>query len=237
MYFYSTSPTVSECTFSGNSAGTHGGGVYIGTASPSIVDCTFSGNSTGTGNGGAIYSYSSSASAEVTISDCAFSGNYAGGNGGAIQSHYLTSPTITNCTISGNAAGNHGNGISNSSSASPTITNTILWDDEAIYNAASTCAPEVAYSIVKDGCASYDYTACGGGNLSSDPEFVSSTDLRLQATSPAIDVGDNAAVPSGVTTDLDGNPRIVCGDLSGGAGVDGGAVDCVVDKGAYEYQP
>ena len=75
----------------------------------------------------------------------------------------------------------------------------------------------------------------GSGNIDADPLFVRDPDpgdgdwttpgdndygdLRLQLTSPAIDVGDNTAVPVGITTDLDGNPRISNG---------------VVDMGAYE---
>ena len=77
------------------------------------------------------------------------------------------------------------------------------------------CSPTVTYSIVEGGYS-------GVGNLSADPLFVSSTDLRLQSGSPAIDVGDDTAVPAGVTTDLDGNPRFACGDLSSDAGVDAG---------------
>jgi len=46
-----------------------------------------------------------------------------------------------------------------------------------------------------------------------------SGDLRLQPASPAIDAGDDTAVPAGITTDLDGNPRII------GAAVDMGAFE------------
>jgi len=51
--------------------------------------------------------------------------------------------------------------------------------------------------------------------------------LHLQTASPAIDTGDNAAVPVGVTTDLDGNLRFIDGD---------GDRIAVVDIGAYEWQ-
>jgi hypothetical protein len=46
-------------------------------------------------------------------------------------------------------------------------------------------------------------------------------DLRLRWGSPAIDAGHNDLFPPGVTTDLDGYPRIV---------------NDVVDMGAYENQ-
>ena len=68
----------------------------------------------------------------------------------------------------------------------------------------------------------------GGKNLDSEPQFVNpvdpvdapstSGDLRLQPNSPAINSGDNQYV-TGLSTDLDSNPRI-----SGS----------VVDMGAYE---
>ena len=48
----------------------------------------------------------------------------------------------------------------------------------------------------------------------------------MQSDSPAIDKGNNSFI-SGVSTDLDGNPRVVDGDLDGTA---------TVDMGAYEFQ-
>jgi hypothetical protein len=63
----------------------------------------------------------------------------------------------------------------------------------------------------------------GGGNFDADPSFVDigNGDYRLQTGSPAIDTGDATAFPPDVTTDLDGNPRIVGGEI---------------DMGAYEWQ-
>jgi hypothetical protein len=59
-------------------------------------------------------------------------------------------------------------------------------------------------------------------------------DLRLSAGSGCIDMGSNAAVPAGVTTDLDGNPRIVDGDNLD-TDSSGDSDDAEVDMGAYEY--
>ena len=64
------------------------------------------------------------------------------------------------------------------------------------------------------------------GNISADPLFVSKTNFRLQAASPAIDAGDNSA-PDLPLRDLGNKPRIVEGDADGTA---------VIDMGAYEFQ-
>ena len=70
--------------------------------------------------------------------------------------------------------------------------------------------------------------SAGATDISLDPLFVSraSSDFRLQATSPCKDAGDNAYVPSTLTADLDGNPRIIDGD---------GDATAVVDMGTYEF--
>jgi hypothetical protein len=61
-----------------------------------------------------------------------------------------------------------------------------------------------------------------GGNVDVDPQFVSTTDLRLQTGSPAIDAGASAVQTGESSTDLDGAAR-----LFGSA----------TDMGAFEYMP
>jgi hypothetical protein len=70
----------------------------------------------------------------------------------------------------------------------------------------------------------------GAGNIDADPLFIDAEggNFRLQEGSPCIDTGSNDAVPDDVTTDLDGNLRIVDGD---------GDDVATVDMGAYEFQP
>jgi len=57
------------------------------------------------------------------------------------------------------------------------------------------------------------------------------TDYRLSAGSPCIDAGDNTAVPAGITTDLDGDPRFL--DVPETPDTGNGDVP-IVDMGADE---
>ena len=74
--------------------------------------------------------------------------------------------------------------------------------------------------------------------INQDPLFVDpACDFHLLPGSPAIDAADNTAVPAGVTTDLDGNPRFVDDPNTPNTGVPGGAGgSAIVDMGAYEFQ-
>lgn len=99
-----TSPTITNCTISGNT----GGGIYCyGSTDPAITNCTISGNS---GGGIGCYGSSSVRAPVPSITGCTISGNTASSGGGIFCSYYA-SPTITNCDISGNTAANEGGGI------------------------------------------------------------------------------------------------------------------------------
>jgi len=102
-----------------------GGGIFCSSSSPTITNCTISGNSAGDDGGGISCGWGSS----LTISNCTISGNSAGYYGGGIYSYGYSSPMINNCTISGNSAINSGGGIYCASSSSPYIVNTIFWDN------------------------------------------------------------------------------------------------------------
>jgi hypothetical protein len=89
-----------------------GGGMYNNNSSPTVTNCTFSGNMTISANGGGMYNNNSS----PTVTNCTFTGNsapnydpdYEGGGGGMFNNN--SSPTITNCTFSGNTAYMNGGG-------------------------------------------------------------------------------------------------------------------------------
>ncbi len=108
---------------------------------------------------------------------------------------------------------------------SPTVTNCILWNDspDEIFGSATA-----AYSNVQGSFP-------GTGNIDADPLFVdpNNGDLRLSAGSPCIDAANNIAVPAGITTDLDGNPRFVDDPDTPDTG---NGDPPIVDMGAYEFQ-
>jgi len=116
----SSSPEVSNCTFSGNSATFGGGGMFNDSSSPTVTNCTFSGNSVTDSSGsygGGMYNNDSS----PTVSNCTFSENSARFDGGGMYNSD-SSPTVSNCTLSGNSARFVAGGMYNDSS-SPTVTN------------------------------------------------------------------------------------------------------------------
>ena len=112
--YYSSSPTVTNCTFISNSA-IGGGGMANYSGSPIVTNCTFSGNSAAFGQGGGMANYLSN----PMVTGCTFSGNSALHGAGMVNSR--SSPTVTNCTFTWNVA-NYGSGIS-SDYSSPTVTN------------------------------------------------------------------------------------------------------------------
>jgi hypothetical protein len=175
-----------------------------------------------------------------TLTNCTFSGNTAGSDGGGMLNHLGSDATLVNCTFGGNSAVNDGGGMLNYNNA-PTLTNCILWgnsdgggmDESAqIYNFNNTSTITINYSCVQGWTGSLG----GTDNIGDDPLFLDvdgldgiagteDDNLRLSHDSLCIDAGSNSAVPTGVTTDLDGHPRIVDGD---------GNLTTLVDMGAYE---
>ena len=90
--------------------------------------------------------------------------------------------------------------------------------------------PTLENNDVYGSTSGYDYISLSPGatDISLDPVFVSapSGDYHLQATSPCIDGGDNSRVPTALTADFDGRPRIIDGN---------GDASAVVDMGIYEF--
>jgi len=245
------SPTVRQCTFRKNRAVFYGGAIYNSLdSSSSLTHCVIKHNWAGVEGGGVYNSYGSTAS----LVSCLFNGNSAGLSGGAI-SNAFASVTLVNCTLAANSAAN-GNALACDSylqgyPSDLLIKNCIIWEngDEIWNNDGSMIA--ITYSNVAGGWP-------GEGNMDADPLFVRSPDdggdgwgddpatpevneganddygnLRLGFGSPCIDAGDNTAVPTSVTVDLDGNPRFMDDPATADTGK---GTPPIVDMGAYEFQ-
>ena len=179
----SSSPTVTNCTFSGNNA-SYGGGMYNNGGSPTVTNCTFSGNNASYGGG--MFNYDSS----PTITNCTFSGNKAG-RGGGMYNRENSSPTVTNCTFSGNKVDSWGGGMHNYHS-SPTVTNcTFSGNNATTYGGGMYNLTNSSPTITN--CIFWEDTAATGNeiyNASSNPTVTYCVVEGGYATGTNIQTGD-----------------------------------------------
>ena len=131
MYNFTGSPTLIDCTFSGNTASANGGGMANYTSSsPTLINCTFRGNVAGYNGGGMLNRDNSS----PTLTHCTFVENSTGDkdfsrNGGGMVNWRDSNPTLIDCTFSGNSSSNGGGMYNNDSS--PTRTNCTFTENSA----------------------------------------------------------------------------------------------------------
>ena len=156
IYCHSSSPTITNCTFGGNSASSGGGMCNWQNSSPTVTNCTFGGNSAGSGGG-----ISNGGNSSPTITNCIFTSNSAVHDGGGMENYDNSSPTITNCTFGGNSGG--AGGMYNYDS-SPTVTNCTFVGNTANYSGGGICniyssSPTVTNCTFTDNSAEYN----GGG--------------------------------------------------------------------------
>ncbi len=230
---------LTDCLFSGNLVDLSGGGIAGFGLSPTLVNCMFVGNLAVYG-GGAVSMYGS-----PTLINCAFSGNSATDDGGGLYGSGWVSPAVTNCTFSGNSATDQGGGIF-SGDDDPVVANCILWgnsDAGGMDESAQIHDYFWSWSQVTYSCIQGLNLFAGGGNIGGDPLFVDpdglddilgteDDDVRVPRGSPCIDAADNSAVPAGITTDLDGEPRFFDDPSTPDTG---NGTPPIVDMGAYEY--
>ncbi len=231
-------PTLRNCRFTNN--GSLVSALFSTGSALTLVDCTFSGNEgqkvmlsedcTGTldrcaftGNATARMAMEN-VNSDLVITNSTFSGNTSGGAESAAMHNLGSSPTIINCTFSRNDSVAAADSVSSAGGSVPTLTNCILWNGGAPDANGQIDGPaNVTYSCVEGGWA-------GMGNMDADPRFMDADgpdntpgtqddDLRLMSTSPAIDAGNDEALPAGITADMGGGPRIQ---------------QCEIDMGAYE---
>ncbi|MEW5800720.1 MAG: right-handed parallel beta-helix repeat-containing protein [bacterium] len=165
----SSSPTIANCTISANQ-GSYGGGITcFDLCSPAITDCTFYQNAADYGGG--IYSNNSS----PIITGCTFTENSATDDGGGIQCVSADFPpdsslTITHCTFSMNSASHDGGGISCESNPSPIISDCTIQGNSAAYGGGIRCfsSPRIENCTIQENSASWGGgITCYGSSLAS----------------------------------------------------------------------
>jgi len=194
--------TVSNCTFSSNSAQLAGGGILGDHSILTVSACTFSDNSATDQGGGGIFINAVFGGSTLTVSNCTFSGNSATNNlGGGIYNNGQASGTaiaqLVNSTLSGNSAG-YGAGIFNDGhsggSATLTVSASTLRGNSAgtsgggIFNDGYTGSATLTMSASTLNGNSAQY----GGSIYNDA-YTGSANLMVSAST----FSSNSAVFSG----------------------------------------
>jgi len=206
MYNASSRSTVTDCTFSGNTAGA-GGGMYNSDSSPTVSGCTFSGN-TATSYGGGMYN----AYSTPTVSNCAFSGNTAARGGGMYNDH--SNATVTNCTLSGNTGTDDGGGMFNDSSG-PTVTNCTFRGNTGTYGGGGM-ANWFDSSPTLSNCTFSGNTAYLGGGMYNVGAGLMVTNCTFS--------GNTAYVGGGMYNENNSSPIVTNSTFSGNTATVGGGM-------------
>jgi len=101
VFLYLSSPTLNNCTISGNTATSTeygGGGVYCNNSTPAMSNCTIVSNAAAN-DGGGIYCFDS----DPTLSGCTIATNIADNEGGGMYNNGPSNPALTNTEVCGNA--------------------------------------------------------------------------------------------------------------------------------------
>ena len=152
---------VTECTFSGNTADSLGGGMRNHGSFITVCDCAFIVNTSSWGDGGGIHNRNSlsiltscafwgnsavrgggvaNEYSSPPLTDCTFSGNTATLDGGGVYNWWYSWPTLSNCVFSGNTASSCGGGIHDDDLCASTVANcTFSGNDAGVRGGAISC--------------------------------------------------------------------------------------------------
>lgn len=215
--------TLCNCVIRNNSCRFDGGGIF-NSGHVRILDCVFERNRASNA-GSAIHNYDRTA---PQIINTVFYGNL----GGTIvySGDTYSRPEVINCTIVGNEGA-----IVNAAYASPQFRNCVIWGNSAspalLFDTPTlnTGSPGILKNNLIQG-------GWPGSNIDSNPQFEDASNpkgadgiwgttddgLRIKATSPGLNIGDNSAIAGFSTTDLQGLQRVL-------GFVDLGAYETAVD--------
>jgi predicted outer membrane repeat protein len=211
-----------SCAFIGNSSGEFGGGIYTN-QDLVLQNCLLSGNRASEG-GGVFYYITSGLNAR--LNHCTFGGNFADDRGGAVAVFLSTglsgfSLILENSILWGNSANGQGRQI---------------WSNDGALSLFSTCYADSPGDVAGQSAFSADAGSITFNPLFLEPIPASSAptvggNYRLGACSPAVDAGNPGLIPVGISSDLDGSPRII------GSSVDMGAYETSAAQSVLAFMP
>ncbi len=230
-----------NCTFLDNFGNANGAAVFfLSDTVARVQSCFFAGNNSGR-EGGAMHV---SADCEILLINSVLVHNVADRDGGGIINK--GGLTIINSTIAYNQAdddddGYEGGGIK-TTSTDLVVANSILWrnrdsdGDTGLSSQIDGSTAGVTYSLVSG-------IPQQNGNIDADPLFVdpdgdddipgnADDNVRLSPGSPAIDAGNNTALPAEIGSDLDDKPRFIDDPDTPDTGF---GDPPLVDMGPYEF--
>ncbi len=174
-----SSPSLINCTFSGNNVNNAGGGIYNAKSSnPVLTNCLFSNNIALNGSG-----MHNEENSNPILTNCNFEFNIASNNGGGIHNE-SSNPSFTDCTFSGNTA-IIGGGIFNSFNSSPIFINCIFSNNSS--SSGGGMYSDDCNSLILTNCTfSSNNAVIGGGmyNGSSNPILTNCIFNSNSATEP-----------------------------------------------------
>jgi len=201
-------PSLTNVTFINNSA-TGGGGMFLGNSTGTITNVTFSGNTANRRGGGLLLEFSAVVITNATFYNNTSNNNLADPKGGGGLMNVAGSPTLNNVTFSGNtstANGVDGSAMRNSDGSTPVISNSIFWgDDTTEITSDGSGSITISDSVVEGGITGTNIITTDPvlGTLADNGGFAET--MALGAGSSAIDTGGvNSACAS---TDQRGTSR------------------------------
>ncbi len=173
---------MTDCIVSGNSAGHHGGAIYVrpnsyGSATLRLTHCTVSGNAAGR-SGGGIYATGST----LEMVGCTISANATASSGGGIcisgsSSSSGRTVSISDCTITGNQAALTGGGVDMAGPADVSFSNCTVSSNRAKSSGGVNVYMAKSLSLIN--CTVSGNEADSGGGVAARAGVVVITDCTF----------------------------------------------------------
>jgi len=237
MYNLESSPTLTGCTFSGNSA-RDGGGVHNFTSSPVMINCEFDENSARASGGGM-----SNNASTLKLGNCTFSGNLAGHDGGGMSTVANSIAELADCAFTGNWTSYYGGGMNNSQS-NPILTSCKFTGNRADSSGGGMRNDRANTTLIN--CIFDGNKGCGGGmqNYYSDPNITNCTFTGNRGKSCPSGTENDHSIPrltncilwNDTLPELSGTPVVTYCDIQGGWSGKGNIDEdpCFVDPGYWD---